>query len=122
MKKLYAPLKLAQKIIFMSANSAELTKYASNSFLATKISFINKISQLADLTNANIHDIKLGLGSDPHIGEEFLNAGLGYGGSCFPKDIKALISLEKKSNLPFQYFQLLEKLIINNMRFFITKF
>ena len=116
MKKLYAPLKLAQKkIIFMSANSAELTKYASNSFLATKISFINKISQLADLTNANIHDIKLGLGSDPRIGEEFLNAGLGYGGSCFPKDIKALISLEKKSNLPFSIFSVVEK--INNQQY-----
>ena len=116
MKKLYAPLELARKkIIFMSVNSAELTKYASNSFLATKISFINKISQLADLTNANIHDIKLGMGSDPRIGKEFLNAGIGYGGSCFPKDIKALISLEKKSNLPFSIFSVVEK--INNQQF-----
>ncbi len=118
MKELYAPLGLpSQKFIYMKVQSAELTKYASNSFLATKISFINKISQIADHANADIHEIKKGIGSDSRIGNEFLNAGLGYGGSCFPKDIKALINFEKKFKIDHSLFSVVEE--INNQQFFI---
>ena len=118
MKKLYAPLKLPnQKFIYMKVQSAELTKYAANSFLATKISFINKISQIAEHANADIHEIKTGIGSDSRIGNEFLNAGLGYGGSCFPKDIKALINIEKKFKIDHSLFSVVEE--INNQQFSI---
>jgi len=118
MQDLYAPLNLpSKKIIFMNIQSAELTKYAANSFLATKISFINKMSQIADQTNADILEVQRGIGSDPRIGNEFLNAGLGYGGSCFPKDIKALISIEKKLNLENSLFKVVEA--INDQQFHI---
>lgn len=118
MKELYAPLKLPnKKFVFMKVQSAELTKYASNSFLATKISFINKISQIADHANADIHEIKRGIGSDSRIGNEFLNAGLGYGGSCFPKDIKALINFEKKLKIDHSLFSVVEE--INNQQFIL---
>ena len=97
---LYKPLKSrSNKFLYMSVESAELTKYASNAFLATKISFINEIALIAEKTNANIHEVKEGMGSDQRIGSEFLNAGLGFGGSCFPKDMKALISFEKKNKI-----------------------
>lgn len=91
LSKLYKPLnRKNNKLITMSAESAELSKYGSNAFLATKISFINEIAKLCDLSRANIHDVRRGIGSDKRIGEEFLYAGLGFGGSCFPKDLSAL--------------------------------
>ncbi|MDC0443021.1 UDP-glucose/GDP-mannose dehydrogenase family protein [Gammaproteobacteria bacterium] len=100
LSKLYKPLKRkSNKFLFMSVESAELTKYASNAFLATKISFINEIALIAEKSNANIREVQKGMGSDKRIGSEFLNAGLGFGGSCFPKDMKALISYEKKHNI-----------------------
>jgi len=98
--ELYQPLKRrSNKFLYMSVESAELTKYASNAFLATKISFINEIALIAEKSNANIKEVQNGMGSDKRIGLEFLNAGLGFGGSCFPKDMKALISYEKKNNI-----------------------
>ena len=116
MDRLYSKLKISQKkIYYMKIESAELTKYASNSFLATKISFINRISQISDLTNADIHEIKIGMGSDPRIGGEFLNAGLGFGGSCFPKDIQALRNIEKKLNLDHSILSAVEE--INDQQF-----
>jgi UDPglucose 6-dehydrogenase len=92
LKKLYAPL-IAQNIPFitMSRRSAELSKYASNVMLATKISFINQISQIAEKTGANIDEISRAMGLDKRIGPHFNQAGIGYGGSCFPKDVDALI-------------------------------
>ena len=87
-----------KKIIFMSEKSAELTKYAANAFLATKISFINEIANLSESLGANIKEVALGIGSDERIGKSFLNAGCGYGGSCFPKDIDALLAISKKSS------------------------
>jgi UDPglucose 6-dehydrogenase len=92
MKELYAPfVRTHHPIIIMNVVSAELTKYAANAFLATKISFINEIANICALTGANISMVRQGIGSDSRIGHLFLFPGLGYGGSCFPKDMQALI-------------------------------
>ncbi|KPK33337.1 MAG: UDP-glucose 6-dehydrogenase [Chlamydiae bacterium SM23_39] len=97
LKKLYSPFMLNhQKLIEMDILSSELTKYAANAMLATRISFMNELSHICKLTNANINNIRLGIGSDKRIGDSFLYAGIGYGGSCFPKDLKALCFLSKK--------------------------
>ncbi len=91
MKELYRPLlDKGHALLAMDPASAELTKYAANAFLATKISFMNEISRIAELTGANIHAVKNGLGADSRISPKFLNAGCGFGGSCFPKDVSAL--------------------------------
>ncbi len=112
LRKIYAPLsRNKNKIIKMSLSSAELTKYAANAFLATKISFMNEISQLSEKTNSNIHDIRKGIGSDPRIGSNFIYAGIGFGGSCFPKDLKALKYSKQKFNLQEG---IIEKTISNN--------
>ncbi|MAH77048.1 MAG: UDP-glucose 6-dehydrogenase, partial [Gammaproteobacteria bacterium] len=88
-----------KSIIFMDTLSAELTKYASNSFLATKISFMNELSIYADLKGADIEKVRMGIGLDKRIGFEYLYPGLGFGGSCFPKDIRALIDNANDANL-----------------------
>lgn len=98
MHELYAPFMRRQdRFIKMSIASSELTKYASNAMLATRISFINEIARLCERVGADIADVRNGLASDPRIGPDFLYAGLGYGGSCFPKDTKAIIELGKDS-------------------------
>ncbi len=91
MRELYAPFsRNHQKLIQMDIRSAELTKYAANAMLATKISFMNEISQLAEKLGADIEQVRIGIGSDPRVGYQFIYPGCGYGGSCFPKDVKAL--------------------------------
>ncbi|QRQ99472.1 UDP-glucose dehydrogenase family protein [Dyadobacter sandarakinus] len=91
MEKLYAPLvRQGNPIIFMDERSAEMTKYAANSFLAMKITFMNEIANLCEKVGANVDDIRKGIGTDTRIGKRFLFAGIGYGGSCFPKDVQAL--------------------------------
>jgi UDPglucose 6-dehydrogenase len=92
MRALYAPyVRNHERFLVMNTRSAELTKYAANSMLATRISFMNELAELAEHTGADIESVRLGIGSDSRIGYSFLYAGCGYGGSCFPKDVKALI-------------------------------
>ena len=92
MRELYAPFnRNHEKIIIMDVRSAEFTKYAANCMLATKISFMNEMANLAELLGADIEEVRKGIGSDPRIGYHFIYPGLGYGGSCFPKDVRALI-------------------------------
>ena len=92
MRDLYAPFaRSREKLIVMSVRSAEMTKYAANCMLATKISFINEIATLCEKVGADVRDVRTGIGSDHRIGYQFIYPGIGYGGSCFPKDVKALI-------------------------------
>lgn len=101
MEELYRPITRANKpIIFMKRESAEIVKYASNAFLATKISFINMLTELTEKTGGNIRDVATGMGLDSRIGPRFLHAGIGYGGSCFPKDVKALLATGKEYGIP----------------------
>jgi len=102
MRKLYTPLiNKGAKFFTTSRRAAELIKYASNAFLATKITFINEISNFCEKSNINVEDISLGMGSDLRIGGRFLRAGPAYGGSCFPKDTKGLVATGKKFNIDF---------------------
>ena len=92
MQDIYSPFfRTGNRVIVMDVKSAEMTKYASNSFLATKISFMNEIAQLCEKVGANAEMVRVGMSTDSRIGNKFLFPGLGYGGSCFPKDVKALI-------------------------------
>lgn len=109
MELLYAPfMKKTPRFRAMGVNAAELTKYASNTMLALKISFINTIAGLCDVILADVEEVAGGMGSDPRIGPDFLHPSLGYGGSCFPKDVKAIIAFAKKIGLPTPYLKLLE--------------
>ncbi len=109
MKELYEPFVLnGNPIILMGVKSAELTKYACNAFLATKISFANEIANLCDTVGANYEDVRLGMGTDSRIGRKFLYAGIGYGGSCFPKDVRALLKTSKDFGTPLQIIQSVE--------------
>lgn len=103
MKELYAPfVRSGNPLIFMDERSAELTKYAANSFLATKISFMNEVAQLCEKLGADVDMIRRGIGSDERIGKRFLFPGIGYGGSCFPKDVQALVKSSNEVGYDFQ--------------------
>jgi UDPglucose 6-dehydrogenase len=103
MERLYAPLvRQGNPVIFMDEKSAELTKYAANSFLATKITFMNEIANLCEKLGANVDMVRKGIGTDTRIGKRFLFAGIGYGGSCFPKDVQALAKSAKDVNYDFK--------------------
>ena len=103
MSELYAPfVRQGNPIYFMDERSAELTKYAANAFLATKITFMNEIANLCERVGANVDSVRIGIGSDARIGKRFLFAGIGYGGSCFPKDVQALAQTSKEFNYDFK--------------------
>ncbi len=106
---LFAPfMRKVDRILTMDARSAELTKYAANAMLATKISFMNELANLADQLGADIEAVRKGIGSDSRIGYQFIYPGVGYGGSCFPKDIKALISMGSNAGHPLELIQAVE--------------
>jgi UDPglucose 6-dehydrogenase len=103
MEKLYAPLvRQGNPVIFMDERSAEMTKYAANSFLAMKITFMNEIANLCELAGADVDNVRKGIGTDSRIGKRFLFAGIGYGGSCFPKDVQALAKTSEEYNYDFK--------------------
>lgn len=109
LNNIYKPFVLnGHPIIFMDIPSAELTKYTANAMLATKISFINEIANLCELLGADINSVRKGIGSDKRIGQYFIYAGTGYGGSCFPKDVKALIQTAKENNISLNILKSVE--------------
>ncbi len=106
MKEVYNPfMRTADRILVMDAASAEMTKYASNALLATKISFMNEMSGLCDRVGADVELVRRGVGSDTRIGPAFLFAGVGYGGSCFPKDVQAIIAMGQESDYPMSIIE-----------------
>ena len=110
MKSLYKPFTLnGHPILFMDITSAEMTKYAANSMLATKISFMNDIANLCEIVGADINMVRKGIGSDSRIGNKFIYPGIGYGGSCFPKDVKALIHTGQKFNYELRVLKAVEE-------------
>lgn len=109
--ELYSPYtKRGQSIIFMKRRSSELTKYAANTYLAMRVSFINEISMLCERVGADIEEVRKGIGSDKRIGTQFMYPGIGYGGSCFPKDVKALINLGRKYGMDVSIASVTEKI------------
>lgn len=110
MKRLYQPFMLNNHpILFMDIASAEITKYAANAMLATRISFINEIANLCDILGADINHVRKGIGSDSRIGSKFIYPGVGYGGSCFPKDVKALIKTARDNGYELNVINAVEK-------------
>lgn len=109
MTKLYRPFLLNNfRVIFMDVPSAEMTKYAANAMLATRISFMNEIANLCEIVGANVNMVRKGIGTDARIGSRFLYAGCGYGGSCFPKDVKALVKTAATHDYPMRILQAVE--------------
>jgi UDPglucose 6-dehydrogenase len=109
MRKLYKPFLLnGHPIIFMDIPSAEMTKYAANAMLATKISFMNDVANLCEVMGADVNMVRKGIGSDPRIGNKFIYPGIGYGGSCFPKDVKALIKTAEDNGHKMRILQAVE--------------
>ncbi len=110
MERLYRPFMMNSfRVIFMDIASAEMTKYAANSMLATRISFMNDIANLCELVGADVNMVRKGIGSDARIGTKFLYPGCGYGGSCFPKDVKALIKTGKKHGYAMRVIEAVEE-------------
>jgi len=110
MRALYAPFQRShERLLVMDVRSAELTKYAANAMLATRISFMNELANLAERVGADIEEVRKGIGSDPRIGYQFLYAGIGYGGSCFPKDVKALIRTAEEAGAELPVLDAVER-------------
>lgn len=110
MKRLYKPFLLnGHPIVFMDITSSEMTKYAANSMLATKISFINEIANLCEIVGADVESVRKGIGSDPRIGNKFIYPGTGYGGSCFPKDVQALIRTADENKYSLEILKAVER-------------
>jgi UDPglucose 6-dehydrogenase len=110
MQSLYKPfVRQGNPIYFMDEKSAELTKYAANSFLATKITFMNEVANFCELVGADVDEVRIGIGSDTRIGKRFLFPGIGYGGSCFPKDVQALIKSGREHDFNFEILDAVTK-------------
>lgn len=122
MTKLYRPFLLNNfRVIFMDILSSEMTKYASNAMLATRISFMNDIANLCELTGADVNMVRRGIGSDSRIGKNFLYPGCGYGGSCFPKDVKAIIKVAEKVGYEMSVLKAVEKVNDNQKKVLYSK-
>ncbi len=122
LKQMYHPFILnGHRVIFMDIHSAELTKYAANAMLATKISFMNEISRVAEKVGADISAVRQGIGSDARIGFHFTYPGVGYGGSCFPKDVKALIQIGRDAGLKLEILDAVESVNQSQRGFFFEK-
>jgi UDPglucose 6-dehydrogenase len=122
MSELYAPfVRQGNPILFMDERSSELTKYAANSFLAMKISFMNEIAQLCERMGADVDMVRRGIGSDERIGKRFLFSGIGYGGSCFPKDVQALIQSADAADYDFKILKAVEEVNANQKVHLVQK-
>lgn len=122
MEELYRPfVRQGNPIIFMDEKSAELTKYAANSFLATKISFMNEIANICELLEADVDKVRIGIGSDTRIGKRFLFPGIGYGGSCFPKDVQALIRSSSQVGYDFRILNSVEEVNTSQKTIIVPK-
>lgn len=122
MKRLYAPFTVSSnRFISMDIRSAEMTKYAANAMLATKISFINEISNICEKVGADVNQVRNGIGSDSRIGYKFIYPGCGYGGSCFPKDVKALINISKENNYLPKLISAVEEVNFNQKKILFKK-
>lgn len=122
LKELFAPFSMREnRLLSMTIPSAELTKYASNSMLATRISFMNELARFCEKSGADIDQVRHGMGSDNRIGSAFLYAGIGYGGSCFPKDVKALIYSGRESGNPFLLLEAVEAINKEQRNWFFQK-
>jgi len=118
---IYRPItRVGRPIVFMGRESAEIVKYAANAFLATKISFANMLSEFCEVTGANVRDVVAGIGLDGRIGPRFLHAGIGYGGSCFPKDVKALMATAKEYGIPMPIVEATDAINVHQRARFIT--
>ncbi|HRT27613.1 MAG TPA: UDP-glucose/GDP-mannose dehydrogenase family protein [Syntrophales bacterium] len=122
MKEIYAPFAMdREKVIVMDIKSAELTKYAANAMLATRISFMNEIANICERVGADVAKVRLGIGSDSRIGYSFIYPGLGYGGSCFPKDVKALISTAEEARYEPKILKSVDEMNMRQRRLFMEK-
>jgi UDPglucose 6-dehydrogenase len=119
MKRLYEPF--SAPILVTDVNSAELIKHAANSFLSLKISYINAVSAICEASGADVERVADGIGMDKRIGRNFLNAGLGYGGSCFPKDVKAFIAIADDLGVPFDLLKEVERINEGQLERFLRK-
>ncbi|MFC4768594.1 UDP-glucose dehydrogenase family protein [Effusibacillus consociatus] len=119
LKEIYQPL--GSKVLITDWETAELIKYASNSFLATKVSFINEMCRIAERAGANVVEVAQGMGMDVRIGAKFLNAGIGYGGSCFPKDVKALIATARELGVELKILEAVETVNRTQPLFYLKK-
>lgn len=122
LRELYAPfLRTERPFLVMTPESAEMTKYAANAMLATKISFINEMANLCDRVGADINDVRKGIGHDQRIGFQFLFPGPGYGGSCFPKDVEAIVATGRRTGLPLKLMQAVDEVNDNQKRVLVEK-
>lgn len=122
MENLYEPfIRTGNPIYFMDEKSAEMTKYAANSFIAMKISYMNEIAKLCELTGAQVDNVRLGIGSDSRIGKRYLFPGIGYGGSCFPKDVHALVNTANENKYDFKILKSVIEVNKNQVNLFFDK-